>query len=544
MADFLKCCFPSASAEDDEIELVSAAGLPGSRRSMHNEKLKASISRPIPQPKLDNPQNAPWPSIDNPYMPRRPSLDLQDLVEDDDDEPEQENTFVAPFNTRDRAHGHVLRDLGAALKHSKWAVSGSYAESLWECPGTHRPNTVSIMCSSASATTTKVWLTSQSLFTVSATDENILDYQGDTKDHAPLAVRIRWVSDRELDRLAKIEGSFNFREGPGEPPRRIFFMLLALPALADNLALSWVKATDVRVKKDFAADLFAVLARIAQLDFSILGAGPLSERDNAHVRHKSFWAPFTAAYPDALAVFAQCGLPMPESGGNVVVVVQPPVQSMMMAAPSPPMLPFERPDSFQKPRAAPMPPAVVPSPFGRSLTVRPASNSTAPSSKTPSHSRSSSSSKPASSSKSSDLSKPPNSSRSSKTRSSSSHKSKHHSRSSSKSKSLKHHSKTDDEGPLPSPQRPVHPANIIPAPVEAPSKIAVFLGLQESAGQMERRRQEKRAQEREAAREAERLAAQIQRNRERDRERQWHTRKAAERAAAEEKSRNQPKRST
>ncbi|CAN8101159.1 unnamed protein product [Discula destructiva] len=525
MTDFLRCCFPSAQRveNDDKIKLVSAAALPGSMRARHNDKLKSSISHSLPQrPQPAILLAAAHPSNPYPYMRRRQSEDIQDRIEDQQLHQDGESTVA--FSNRDRAHGHVLRDLHATLRHSKWAVSGSYAEALWGCSRSKRRDIVSIICQASSRATTKVWLTSQLLFTVSPADEDVLEYQGDTRGSAPISVRIRWVSDRELERLGSVEGTFKFREGHLQPVETITFVLLTLPALADNLALSWVKATDPRVRNDVATNLFAVLDRIVQLDFAVLGSGPLNAENNVHTMHKSFWLPFAAAHPEAPATFAKCGLPIPDSGR--VITTQPPQQTMQMS-PSSPLMPFERPDSFQKPRSVPAPPSAASREHGRSLTTpssKPALSSKPPSSSR--HRKSSSSSK---------------TTRSSTTRSSSSSRSRSEVRVMNTDKIAA--SPRDQKyyrelkipaSPLLSPQRPVHPANILPPATEPRSRVSKLLGLKESAETVERRRREQLEQDREARRAADKFSAQVQRNRIRDREREWHTRKQAERMGSQE----------
>lgn len=503
MADFFKLCFPRARkrSEDDEIELVSAAALPGTKRSQHEDRRKVNISRPKPQGFTV----ASTPSISkNPYpYVRRPSEYLQDLIVE---ETQEDMANDVAFSMVDRAHAHVLRDLNSALQHSSWAVSGSYAEALWACPRGKRRNILSIMCQSSSRDTTKVWLTSKSLFTVSTNDENVLQYRGDLMGAEPVFVRIRWVSDRKLQRLQTIESTFSYRESPFEPVKKVRIVLLSLPALADNLAWSWVQATERQARDEFAADLFSVLKRIIDLDFSLRGSGPLTVGDNSRIMRQDFWTPFTKAYPHAPSLFAQCGLPFPSFD---VVSSQPTKEKNMKVA-----RPALRLDSFQKPRSAPTPLPPMRD-HGRSLT-RPSSPT-----------KQSSSSKALSSKR-----KKPSSS--SKTL-----------RPSAKSKSKMRHLSKDEihpalrkqrlyreleipVSPEPSPQRPVHPANILHSEPEPRSKFSALFGLKESPETVARRRQEQLENDRAARRASEKLAAKVQRNREREREREWLTRKQAE----------------
>ncbi|KAJ4397667.1 hypothetical protein N0V93_001900 [Gnomoniopsis smithogilvyi] len=478
MTDFFKCCFPSARQRcaDDEIELVSAAALPGTRRRRHNTgNLRAEITAAPTTVAVQ-------PTEPYPYR-RRPSEDLQDLV---GTQAQKICNIDAAFNVFDRAHAHVLRDLDSALQHCRYAVSGSYAEALWGCPRAKRRNTVSIMCQSSSRKTIRVWLYSQSLFTISLIDENMLEYQGDLMGSEPISVRIRWVSDRELQRLPIIESNIRFREGPLEPVSEIRLVLLTLPALADNVAWSWVNARDQRAREDFAADLFSVLDRIVDLNFAHDGTGPLSAEGNVHILSKDFWIPFTKVYPYALELLAQCGAPIPDFA---VITSQPQAERDMHMS-----RPFLDPNSFQKPRLAPLPPA-VPRTHSRTVTAQSSV------SKRPSLSNLVSSTKHR---KSSSSSRPRHPSTTSKPR-------------------TRH--------PLPdlSPKRPVHPANIVHPVPETRSRFSALFGLKESSETLERRRREKLENDRAARRANEKLAAKIQRNRERDREREWHTRKQSER---------------
>lgn len=474
MADFFKCCFPSARKRrpDDQIELVSAAAVPGARRRHQNDPRRpGNTSRPAPMRSGGT----------NQYRRRHPSEDLQDLV---GNEGQQDYSSDTVFTMFDRAHAHVLRALDSSLQHFRYAVSGSYAEALWGCPGAKRRNIISIMCQSSSRKTIRVWLYSQSLFTVSLNDENMLEYQGDLMGAEPISVRIRWVSDRELQRLQIIESKIRFREGPFEPVLDTRLLLLTLPSLADNIAWSWINARDQRAREDFAAGMFSVLQRILSLDFAHDGTGPLSVEENVQILGKEFWIPFTMAYPHAPGLFAQCGAPILDFA---VVSSQPPSQ-IVVPGMSPPAL---RLDSFQKPRSAPQPHSVSRS--HRQRTTMPSSSSKRPASSKQVYSAKHR--KPASSSKT-------------------------------KHPSNKPKRKTRHSLPEPaSPQRPVHPANIIhPAP-EPRSKFSTLFGLKESPETLERRRRENLENERAARRASEKLAAKIQRNRERDREREWHTSK-------------------
>lgn len=511
MTDFFKCCFPSARdrREDDEFELVSAAVLMDIRHKRHNNRL---TERTMPQVHTHS---------SNPYSHRRrPSEDLQDLV---DNEAKHDNTNEVSFRLFDRAHAHVLRDLNATLQHSLWAVSGSYAEALWACRRGDRRNIVSIMCQRSSRDTTKLWLTSQSLFAVSPNDENVLQYQGDLGGADPVAVRIRWVSDWELQRQQIIESTFNYRESPSAPVTTVRLLLLSLPALADNIAWSWVNARNRRARDDFAEDLFSVMDRIVDLDFAHEGSGPLSAEDNVRILSKEFWIPFTDAYPHALALFAQCGAPIPDFA---VVSTQPRIEQGMQMPPS-----ALRPDSFKKPRSAPVPP-LSSQDHGRSLT-------------TPSPS-----SRPSSSSRSTPYPRPPSSSKHRNPFSIPTAK-----RPSTRSDPKRQHVRKDEIQPVrksqkpscnraipisPEPSRPcpIHPANTIHPEPAVRSKLSALFGLSESPETMARRRQEQFENDRAARRASEKLAAKIQRNRERDREREWHTRKQAERMEIHEPPRN------
>lgn len=408
---------------------------------------------------------------------------LQQLV---DNEAHQDDINEVPFNAVDRAHAHLLRDLNSTLAHSQHAVSGSYAEALWGCQRGKRRNIVSIMCQSSSRKTIRVWLCSQTLFTVSANDENVLEYQGDVEGAEPLSVRIRWVSDRELQRLRIIESKIRYREGPLEPVTDVRLVLLTLPALADNIAWSYINARDQRAREDFAADLFSVLQRIVDLEFVHEGTGPLTPEENVHIMSREFWIPFTEVYPQASELFARCGAPVSEFA---VVASQPQVGLGMQMQPS-----ALRPNNFQKSRSVPLPPLDQ----GRRHRTHSSSSRQESSSK---HKKSSSSSKP-------------------------------------KRSSANSEANTQHFSPEPTPQRPVHPTNIIHPQPGLRSKFSALFGLKESPETVERRRQEKLENDRAARRASEKLAAKIQRNRERDREREWHTRKQSERMGLREPEKN------
>lgn len=466
MADFFKCCFPGPRRPSigDEIELVSAAALPGTKQGRPSTYMS---DIPMSSTHTRSAHHDPHQS--------RPSQDHQDLVNSG---AQLEDINDVLFNAADRAHAHLLRDLNSALEHFRYAVSGSYAEALWGCQRGKRRNIVSIMCQSSSRKTIRVWLYSQTLFTVSANDDNVLQYQGDFRGAEPLSVRIRWVSDRELQRLRIIESKISYREGPSEPVKHVRLVLLTLPALADNIAWSYINAKDQRARGDFAADLFSVLQRVVDLEFSHEGTGPLTAEENVHMLSKDFWIPFTKAYPHALELFARCGAPVPEFA---VVASQPQAEPSMQSQPS-----SLYPNSLEKRRSA-TPPLSPLIPGHR-------------------HRNHSSSSKKVSSSRS----KSPSSSKTKRSFANS-------------------RPKMQILSPQPSRQRPVHPANIIHPEQETRSSFSALFGFKESPEIVERRRQEKLENDRAARRASEKLAAKIQRNRERDREREWHTRKQSER---------------
>lgn len=131
----------------------------------------------------------------------------------------------------------------------------------------------------------------------------------------PVSIHIRWVPDRELERLHIVESKITYCEGPLEPMKEARLVLLTLPALADNIAWSWINTRDERAKDDFSADMFLVLERIIDLDFAQEEAGPLSVEENVHIMGKDFWIPFTKACPHAVARFAQCAAPIPNIAG-------------------------------------------------------------------------------------------------------------------------------------------------------------------------------------------------------------------------------------
>lgn len=476
MADFFKCCFPgfNNASNDDGIEFVSAVALTSTRQHHHRAQHPDTTMVPAHTHSSHRRPDR-----------RRPSEDLQHII---DNEAQQDDINDVSFNALDRAHAHLLRDLDSSLAHFRYAVSGSYAEALWGCQRGKRRNTVSIMCQSSFRKTIRVWLYSQTLFTVSANDENVLEYQGDVRGAAPLSVRIRWVSDRELQRLRIIESKMRYREGPVEPVIDVRLVLLTLPALADNIAWSYINARDRRAREDFAADLFSILQRIVDLGFIHEGTGPLTAEENVHMLSKEFWIPFTEAYPHALELFVRCGALVPEFA---VIASPPQFELNMQTQPS-----ALGPNSFQNPGLTPL------TPLDQRQRRRHRTNSSPMKQEISSkHNKSSSSSNTK--------------------------------RSSAKSKA-----NTQHLSPQSSPQRPVHPANIIQSQREPRSKFSALLGLKESPETLERRRQEKLENDRAARRASENLAAKIQRNRERDREREWHTRKQSERMSLQEPEKN------
>lgn len=333
MSDFFKCCFPGARKlpTDDEVELVLAAVLTDRRQRHHNGHLPDATMVPAHAHSSHHKLNR-----------RRPSESFHHIV---DNEAQRDDSNDVPFNGLDRAYAHLLRDLDSTLAHFKYAVSDSYAEALWGCQRGKRRSIVSIICQSSSRETMRVWLYSQTLFTVSANDENVLECQGDVGGAEPLSVRIRWVSDRELRRLRIIESKMRYREGPLEPVRHVRLVLLTLPALADNIAWSYMNARGQRAREDFAADLLSVLERIVDLEFVHEGTGPLSTEENVYMLSREFWIPFTSAYPHASELFARCGAPIPEFA---LVASQPQVELGMQT-----QLSGLHPSSFPKSRSIP-----------------------------------------------------------------------------------------------------------------------------------------------------------------------------------------------
>lgn len=311
---------------------------------------RGDISKPLP---ANPPGRA---SLDLGKSPRA-SADLVDLVSS-----ESEDVLV-PHNY-DRAWYEMLSSLHGALKHTRYSVSGRMGMTVWGCANGAKTG-LSIVCPIESREAVKIWCISTSgRFSITEAEPDILSFQSPGAPSRTWRVRVRWLREAAFEAMPKVEMALRYDDGnpyAGEQVAEV--NVLTLPALLDNCASAWV-VEHARVRQDGLAessrlrgiedDIFSILERVMDLNFSEEGAGPLTQHKCRHVARPNFWAPFTEAHPDSPAMFALCGLPIP-----------PPVTTTTQPAPHAGMV-YPEDHRFSNPRPAP---AVPPKDKGRDLTA-------------------------------------------------------------------------------------------------------------------------------------------------------------------------------
>lgn len=290
--------------------------------------------------------------------PNRPSADLTDLVSSDAEDASVPHQY-------DRAWYEMLSSLHSALRHTKYSISGRMGMSIWGC-STGAKSGLSIVCPAESRQAVKIWCISTSgRFSLTEAEPDILSFQSPGAAGRPSRtwrIRIRWLREVVFEAMPKVEMALRYDDGnpyAGEQVAEV--NVLTLPALLDNCASAWVdhvrKHGDVhdRRLRGIEEDIFSIVERVMDLNFTEQGSGPLTQHECRHIARASFWEPFTKKHPDSTTMFALCGLPLP----------QPPTTSK----PGPiDGITYTSPvdTRFSNPRPAP---AVPPKDTGRELTA-------------------------------------------------------------------------------------------------------------------------------------------------------------------------------
>lgn len=280
----------------------------------------------------------------------RPSADLSDLVGSDNED------ASIPYKY-DHAWYEFLSSLHNALKHTKYSISGRMGMSVWGC-SIGAKNGLSIVCPIESRQAVKLWCISTSgRFSLTESEPEILSFQ--SPGGRTWRIRIRWLHEATFEAMPKVQMALRYDDGNPYAGQQIAEVnVLTLPALLDNCASAWVehirKYGDVgdRRLRGIEEDIFSILERIMDLNFTEQGSGPLTQYECRHVSRSDFWTPFTTKHMDSPAMFALCGLPIP----------QPPTT----AQPGPnAAMAYPEDNRFSNPRPAP---AVPPKDKGRDLT--------------------------------------------------------------------------------------------------------------------------------------------------------------------------------
>lgn len=358
--DFLDCCL-GRQKQEETIELTPQSNTYGQKlmETLDNKGRRngvrisqGDISKPLP---INPPGRA---SLDL-GKAHRPSADLSDLVgSDGEDTP-------APHNY-DRAWYEMLSSLHSALKHTRYSISGRMGMSVWGCANGAKSG-LSVVCPIESREAVKIWCISTSgRFSITEAEPDILTFQSPGTPQSPSRtwrIRIRWLREATFEAMPKVELALRYDDGnpyAGEQVAEV--NVLTLPALLDNCAGAWADHLRRHGEHDgrlrgIEDDIFSILERIMDLNFAEEGTGPLTERECRHVTRAAFWTPFTKKHPDSPAMFALCGLPMPQP--KPIAAAQPgPNADMVYSADS----------RFSNPRPAP-PPPVPPKDKGRDLTA-------------------------------------------------------------------------------------------------------------------------------------------------------------------------------
>lgn len=349
--DLVDCCLGRRKKEEP-IELIP-------RRNTYGQKLKKNLdnkgrrdmarisqgdtSKPLP---VNPPGRA---SLDL-GKSHRPSADLSDLVGSDNED--------ASIPYKDRAWYEMLNSLHNALKHTKYSISGRMGMSVWGC-SIGAKNGLSIVCPIESRQAVKLWCISTSgRFSLTESEPEILTFQ--SPSGRIWRIRIRWLHEATFEAMPKVEMALRYDDGNPYAGEQIAEVnVLTLPALLDNCASAWVehvrKYGDVgdRRLRGIEEDIFSILERIMDLNFTEQGSGPLTQYECRHVARGGFWTPFTTKHKDSPAMFALCGLPLPKPP----TTAQPGPNAAMA---------YPEDNRFSNPRPAP---PVPPKDKGRDLTT-------------------------------------------------------------------------------------------------------------------------------------------------------------------------------
>lgn len=355
--DLLDCCL-GRRKKDETIELTP-------RRNTYGQKLKETLDNKAGQKEVrilqgdiskPLPMNPPGRASLDLGKAHRPSADLSDLVGSEIDDGSIAHNY-------DRAWYEMLSSLHSALKHTRYSISGRMGMSVWGCANGAKSG-LSVICPIESREAVKIWCISTSgRFSITEAEPDILSFQSPGTPQNPSRtwrIRIRWLREATFEAMPKVEMALRYDDGnpyAGEQVAEV--NVLTLPALLDNCAGAWVEHSrrhgEDRRLRGIEDDVFSILERIMDLNFAEEGTGPLTEHECRHVIRSNFWTPFTKKHPDSPAMFALCGLPMPQP--KPVATVQP--------GPNPDMV-YSEDRRFSNPRSAP---PVPPKDTGRDLTT-------------------------------------------------------------------------------------------------------------------------------------------------------------------------------
>ncbi|KKY33248.1 hypothetical protein UCDDA912_g06763 [Diaporthe ampelina] len=242
--------------------------------------------------------------------------------------------------------------------------------SIWGCANGAKTG-LSIVCPVESREAVKIWCISTSgRFSITEAEPDILSFQSPGSHRNPSRtwrVRIRWLREAAFEAMPKVEMALRYDDGNPYAGEKVAEVnVLTLPALLDNCASAWVVeharrrhnggTHDSARLRGIEEDIFSILERVMDLNFSEEGAGPLTQHECRHVATATFWAPFIQKHPDSPAMFALCGLPIPQP--------QPPTTTTQPAPDA--GIAYPEDHRFSSPRPAP---AVPPKDKGRDLTA-------------------------------------------------------------------------------------------------------------------------------------------------------------------------------
>jgi hypothetical protein len=350
---FAECCLGRRKKEEP-VELTRP------RRNAYGQKLKENLDNNRAE-RVDGPSSMPRGDVSKPLpasppgpgrasldlgKPRHPSTDLSDLVTSDAEDASIPRRY-------DRAWYEMLSSLHNALKHTKYSISGRMGMSIWGC-SIGAKNGLSIVCPNESRQAVKIWcISTGGRFRLTESEPDVLVFQAPDANYLSRSrtwrIRIRWLPEAAFEAMPKIEMALRYDDGnPYEGEQVAEVNVLALPALLDNCADAWADqvrrhggAVDGRRIRGIEEDIFSILERIIDLNFTEEGSGPLTHLECRHVIRGGFWDPFTAKHKDSPAMFALCGLPLPS----------PPTR--VQPAPSAGMVYPEDDQRFSNPRPAP-----------------------------------------------------------------------------------------------------------------------------------------------------------------------------------------------